>query len=124
MERRADMLPRALVYGGLVRSLRAPMKHRRPSVFLSGKRDRNEKEITNILDRYGIPYVFMPPTAGFDILVLTSPVQLWEVKNSDLKWTLTKAEHDRKSYCKANGINYQVIQSMEDAVDAISKTKG
>jgi hypothetical protein len=25
MERRADMLPRALVYGGLVRSLRAPM---------------------------------------------------------------------------------------------------
>jgi hypothetical protein len=98
-------------------------KHRRPSVFLSGKRDSNEKDITAVLDRCGIPFVLMPPTAGFDLLVFTPHVELWEVKNSELKWSLTRAEQERKNYCKANGITYRVIERIEQAVNALNERR-
>jgi hypothetical protein len=97
------------------------MKSKRKNLFASANRDRNEPDITRILERYHIPFVKQPPLAGFDILVLTSPVQLWEVKNSTYKWTLTKAEQERLDYCKHNGIVYRVIETMEQAVDAIAE---
>lgn len=99
------------------------MSQYRRSVFMSGNRDRNEKDITAVLDRLGVPFVLMPPTAGFDLLVLTSPIELWEVKNSTLKWSLTKAEHARKKYCKANGIVYRVIETSQQAADALAERR-
>lgn len=90
-------------------------------VFHTGKRDANERTITAILDRYGFQYCHMPPTAGFDLLVFIPHVELWEIKNNGLKWTLTKAEHERKRYCAAHNIPYRVIETMEQAVDAISE---
>lgn len=96
-------------------------KQYRRSMFVSGKRDSNEGNITAILDRYGVPYCQMPPSAGFDLLVIVSPVEFWEVKNPAVKWSLTRAEQERKSYCKAHGIPYRIIETMEQAVDAIMK---
>jgi hypothetical protein len=98
-------------------------KQYRRSMFVSGNRDRNEKNITAVLDRYGVPYCHMPPSAGFDLLVIVSPVEFWEVKNPEVKWSLTRAEQERKSYCKAHGIQYRVIETMEQAVDAIVERK-
>lgn len=94
-------------------------KHYRPSVFLSGKRDANERGIMAMLNRFGVAFCMMPPTAGFDLLVFNGRVELWEVKNSSVKWTLTKAEHERKQYCKEHGIIYRVIETLEQAADAL-----
>lgn len=96
-------------------------KQYRRSVFLSGNRDSNEKDIIAVLDRYRVPFCLMPPTAGFDILIMVNPVQFWEVKNGALKWTLTKAEHRLKNYCQMEGIPYVIIETMEDAVNAITE---
>jgi hypothetical protein len=96
-------------------------KQYRRSVFMSGNRDENESKITAILDRYHIPWCKMPPLAGFDLLVFVGPLECWEVKNPSYKWTLTKAEQERKSYCKQNGITYRVIEFMDQAVDAITE---
>lgn len=99
------------------------MKQYRPSVFGAANRDRNEPKITAILDRFSIPYCKMPPQAGFDILVMLSPVELWEIKNPETKWTLTKAEQERKTYCKRNGITYRVIETIDQAIDSIAERR-
>jgi len=90
-------------------------------MFTSGKRDSNESKITAILDHWKIPFCLMPPRAGFDILVLTSPIELWEVKSPDYKWTLTKAEQERKRYCEGKGIIYRVIEYSDQAADALAE---
>jgi hypothetical protein len=96
-------------------------KQHRKQIFRKAHRDDNEPQITAILDRCQIPYCMMPPTAGFDLLVMVSPMEAWEVKNGAYKWTLTKAEHERKDYCKRNGIKYRIIQTIEEAVTAINE---
>jgi len=99
-------------------------KRYRPSVFGVGGRDSNEPHITAVLDRYHVPYVLMPPQAGFDLLVFVSPLECWEVKNPEYKWSLTKAEKERLDYCKRIGIKYRVIEMMDQAVDALTAIHG
>lgn len=94
----------------------------RPSVFNQASRDRNESKITAILERFHVPYVLQPPQAGFDILVFTSPLECWEVKNPEYKWSLTKAEKERMDYCKRNGIEYRIIEMIDQAADALSNS--
>jgi hypothetical protein len=96
-------------------------KRYRPSMFKSGERDDNERHITAVLDRYHIRYVKMQPGAGFDILVMVNPLQVWEVKNPEYKWTLTKVEQAAKTYCRENGIPYRIIETTAQAVEAISE---
>jgi len=88
---------------------------------MCGDRDGNEAKITTVLSHYQIPYCLQPPQSGFDILVLTNPVELWEVKNPARKWTLTKAEHERKRYCEGKGIIYRVIEYSDQAADALAE---
>lgn len=96
----------------------------RKKIFASANRDENESKITTLLIHLQIPYCLMPATAGFDILVMTAPMEAWEVKNSSYKWTLTKAEQERKEYCKRHGIPYRIIETVEQAVDALNERKG
>jgi hypothetical protein len=98
-------------------------KQYRKQIFRKAHRDDNEGGIVTVLDTARIPYCLMPPEAGFDILVMTGPMEAWEVKNPAYKWTLTKAEHERKDYCKRNGITYRVIENIEQAVNAINERK-
>lgn len=99
------------------------MTRRRTAIFRNGDRDANEPMITTVLSRLNIPFVVQPPQAGFDLLVLTSPPELWEVKNPSYKWTLTRSEHERQKYCRANGITYRVIETIEQAADAIAERR-
>ena len=92
-------------------------------VFQKGSRDSNESSITDVLDRLQIPYVKQSPHAGFDLLVFLSPLECWEVKNPEYKWTLTKAEHARREYCKHNGIPYRVIEHIEQVVTVIGERR-
>lgn len=91
------------------------------SRFATGNRDRNEKEITALLSRVRVPYCLMPLEAGFDILVFVPHVELWEIKNPTRKWTLTKAEHEKKSFCRIHNIPYRIIETAQQAADAISE---
>ena len=97
------------------------MSRYRRSVFFTGDRDANEKDITDILARCKIPYCLMPPTAGFDLLVFAPYVELWEIKNPLRKWTLTKAEQIMKSYCEDYGIPYRVIETQEQAIKIVEE---
>jgi hypothetical protein len=96
-------------------------KQYRRSVFLSGNRDKNERLITAVLDRYHVPYCLMPPSAGFDILVMVPNMECWEIKNDQLKWSLTKAEQETKEYCKAHSIPYRIIETIQQAADALAE---
>ena len=98
-------------------------KRYRPSVFRSGDRDDNERHITAVLSRWKVHYIQMPPGAGFDLLVMVNPVELWEVKNPALKWSLTKTEQAAKTYCRERGIPYRIIETMEQAVDQLEKKR-
>src|SRR3990167_7474717 len=89
------------------------------AMYRSWNRDRNEKDITPILDRLHVRYHLMPPGAGFDILVMVGPVEFWEIKNSGYKWSLTKGEQETKKYCEARGITYRVIENIEQAANAL-----
>jgi hypothetical protein len=89
--------------------------------FARGNRDKNERDITQILIRFQVPYVLMPPTAGFDLLVFSNGLECWEVKNKALKWSLTHSEQERQMYCKRNGITYRVIETIEQAVEALNE---
>ena len=92
----------------------------RKKIFRTSNRDRNEHTITEILIRFQVPYVLMPASAGFDILVMVNPPEFWEIKNPEYKWSLTEAEQKLKSYCKRNGITYRVIEYIEQAVQALN----
>lgn len=98
-------------------------KQYRKHIFRSSNRDDNEPLITALLDRFQIPFCLMPATAGFDILVMIAPPEFWEIKNPAYKWTLTKAEHERQGYCRKVGIVYRVIETIEQAVEAINERK-
>lgn len=91
------------------------------AMYRTWNRDRNEKLITNILDRYHIQYSHGRPGDGYDLLVQIQPMELWEIKDSAQRWSLTKAEQAKKRYCKEHGIPYRVIETIEQAVDAITE---
>ena len=90
-------------------------------MFRSGDRDDNERHITAVLDRYRVRYLRMQPGAGFDLLVMVAPVELWEVKNPDLKWSLTKVEQAAKTYCRERGIIYRVIETTAQASELLAE---
>jgi hypothetical protein len=96
-------------------------KRPRRSLFRHGDRDQNERNITAVLDRYRVRYHRMPPGVGFDLLVQVNPMECWEVKSPTYKWSLTKVEQAAKLYCRERGIPYRIIETMEQAVEAIAE---
>ena len=92
-------------------------------MYRSWKRDANEHLFTELLDRYHIEWLQGKPGDGYDLLVLMQPVEMWEIKNPDLKPSarkLTESEQKRKEYCRTVGIPYQVLEYTDQAVDVIA----
>jgi hypothetical protein len=93
-----------------------------PNRYNKGNRDSNESEIREVLYRRGVQYIQMREGAGADLLVLTNPMQLWEVKNPQQppsKRALTPVEEIMQAYCVQRGIPYRVIETPEQAAAAL-----
>lgn len=91
--------------------------------FQKANRDKNEPKITQVLDLYHIEYSAGGLGDGYDLLVQLPVMELWEVKNPEVKPSdrqLTDAEKRKQAYCKEMGIPYRVIEYSDQAVDAIA----
>ena len=89
------------------------------SLFKSGARDLNEGEILALLNARNVRFVMLRPGDGADLLVMISPMELWEVKNPDQpesKRLLTQEERITMAYCLETGIPYHVIETVDDAL--------
>lgn len=88
------------------------------SHFKTGRRDANEKEIIELLNRRNVRYTQLKPGDGADLLVWIAPMELWEVKDPaqpPSKRKLTDDEMDAGDYCENTDIPYIVIMTVEDA---------
>jgi hypothetical protein len=88
------------------------------SLFRAGHRDDNEQPILDLLNARNIRFVLLRPGDGADLLVMISPMELWEVKNPDQvesKRLLTQEERITFAYCLDKKIPYFVIETVEDA---------
>ena len=95
--------------------------------FKTGKRDANEKFIIALLNARNIKYVQFKPGDGADLLVLISPMELWEVKDPaqpPSKRELTDVEKEQMAYCKNTKIPYILIMTVEDAAERLNNYFG
>lgn len=86
--------------------------------YTKNKRDENEARLMEVWAKIGCLYIQMDKDAGFDG-VLISPhtgVHIVEVKNPSRKWILTDAEKKVKAEVEAREGNYNIIESIDDAV--------
>lgn len=93
--------------------------------FDKGHRDDNESLITEVLRRYGVPYRKGSDTDGYDLLVMTSPMRLVEIKNPSQppsKRGLTDVELVTKEWCDLNNIPYDVVETPEEMVKILSES--
>lgn len=93
---------------------------KRKSTFSPGSRDKNEPEITKIIRTYKVDYVLLTEGAGADILLMTSPMTLIEVKNPSYKWELTPKEKERQAYCNDLKIPYHIVETAEEMAEIIN----
>lgn len=90
------------------------MKH---SMYNTGNRDANEKEILAYLNARNVDFVQLKPGAGADLIVQIHPMVMVEVKNPkqpESKQALTDCELEKRAYCTATGIPYIVVKTVED----------
>jgi hypothetical protein len=95
----------------------------RPS-FSSGKRDANEAQILELLDRRNIRYLQLHPGDGADLIVEIHPMIFVEIKNPEQppsKRQLTEAEEEQRAYCTAARIPYHVIETPEQMAEIINQ---
>lgn len=88
-----------------------------------GKRDRNEPLITEILQRYGVPYLELSEGQGADLLVMLDPMFFVEVKNPDQppsKRKLTETEKAHKEICDGQGIGYYIVLFSDQMVEILA----
>jgi hypothetical protein len=87
---------------------------------IKNNRDKNEREIIEVLRRVGCVVWQMDRKAGFDLLVIAPSdggVEIVEVKNPARKWTLTEDEKKKKAEVESvNGV-YWIIEDIEDALN-------
>ncbi len=88
--------------------------------FDKGNRDKNEPLITEILNRFHIPYRKGSDADGYDLLVMTSPMMLIEVKNPENKYaTITDKENITQEYCISVGIPYHIVYTPEQMAEIL-----
>jgi len=93
------------------------------SMYNSGNRDANEKEIIDILKARNVRCTQMRPGDGFDLLIWIAPPEYWEIKNPDQpasKRELTDSELDAAIYAREAGIEYRVIETPEQALERLN----
>ena len=89
--------------------------------FDKGHRDANEPLITEILNRFHVPYRKGSDADGYDLLVMTSPMMLIELKNPENKQAaLTETEKATQEYCAAVGIPYFVVSTPEQMTEIVA----
>ncbi len=61
--------------------------------------------------------------AGFDGVLITpgGGIHIVEVKNPARKWSLTDAEKQTKADVEARGGRYNIIQTVDDAVELVNR---
>lgn len=89
----------------------------KPSLYNSGKRDANEREILEVLKARNVRYTQMRPGDGCDLIVWIHPMIAVEIKNPEQpesKRELTEDEKELKAYCDETRIGYHVIETAEE----------
>jgi Uma2 family endonuclease len=90
--------------------------------FDKGHRDANEPLITEILNRFHVPYRKGSDADGYDLLVMTSPMMLIEVKNPENKQaSITDTENETQEYCINNGIAYYIVYTPERMAEILER---
>jgi hypothetical protein len=87
-----------------------------------GHRDANEHEILEVVRAFHVEYRFGREGDGYDLLLLTAPMMLIEVKNPDQppsKRQLTEAERKTLDYCIKTGVPYYVVETPEEMADIL-----
>lgn len=95
----------------------------RHSYYKTGKRDANEKEINKILLARGVRWTDLKPGDGADKIIWIQPMEIWEIKNPDVRPSdrkLTDAEKIALEYCTRMKIAFCVIETQEDAVNRLN----
>lgn len=85
-----------------------------------GRRDDNEKQIKDYLVSNCVPFKLLDVGQGADMLVLLDRVVFLEVKNPDTskqRQQLTPKEVEFQSLCKARGIPYFVVYTVQHVKD-------
>jgi|WetSurMetagenome_2_1015567.scaffolds.fasta_scaffold725695_1 hypothetical protein len=92
------------------------------SYFSKGGRDKNEPLILEVIRRYNIQYRQGSDSDGYDVLLMTSPMMLIEIKNPAMPQSgrqLTAKEIETRDYCELVGIPYHVVLQPEEMVEII-----
>ena len=82
----------------------------------SNRRDKNETEIIAFWRSVGCLWIQMPPSAGFDGLLIDGPVMhIVEIKNPAGRMVLTDREQTLKNQIEIRGGNYNIIRTLDEA---------
>lgn len=99
------------------------MKPSRARFFNVGNRDKNEPQITQVLDAAHLRYKLLPPGFGADILIFEPGLYFCEIKNPSVppsKRKLTDDELSLQALCAATGTDYFVVLKAEEMVDIVN----
>jgi uncharacterized protein with PhoU and TrkA domain len=85
------------------------------------RRDTNQAEIVAAAEKIGAACVQQSRTAGFDILVLyRGKLHVVEIKNGK-RWALTPNESKMLDECIRQGVEYNIITSVDEMVEMLNK---
>lgn len=92
--------------------------------YNTGRRDANETEIKDYLNRCCIPFISLYPKQGADILIfLEGAIALVEVKSpfaTSSRKLGTDVEKKYQSICKGKNIPYFVVKSSDELHEEIT----
>jgi len=82
---------------------------------MRGRRDKSEHEIVTLWRSIGAVWIPMGPDAGFDgLLIYRGQAYIVEVKTPGA-WSLTANEQTVRDRVEAQGVQYHIVLTVQDA---------